>query len=362
MHHKPLVFIFLFQLLSFCVFSQEKIHRVNLAPKKAVGEKNFFVTSVIDNRENKANIGFAQIGFLNKKVPAKFEHDFEFHLMRAFIVLLPMSREKEQLIVRVNKLYITEETMDETELGVCEIEMEFLKEEDTTLIVLKKCNAIVQGTDVDATGKHDKRIIKAITDCINQYSNSIWKESDYEYVVGNDEVRYKYDYKAPLKKGLYFKYDNLIRNNPVDSIGYELKQINNNDETPHFQIYNKKTDKRIKRLLGFSDGKYIYLNARSYTSANYFVKSELIGRYIYFEDKYYSDVAAVAFGIIGGLLTYKHVGIVLDTKRGEVKVLDNLTMETILTPHPEILAKYKSKDKSIELTRTTIEEVNKALE
>ncbi len=79
-------------IFSTSVLSQKRVHLITLSPKQSVEKKEFFISQVIDNRRNKGSTGIVQKGMANRPVPALLDIGLEFQLMKAFTVLLPVSR------------------------------------------------------------------------------------------------------------------------------------------------------------------------------------------------------------------------------------------------------------------------------
>lgn len=358
MKKKHLILVLTFILYSTIVFSQKKkkVHIVSLSPKETLESKQFFLIEVIDNRLNKENIGVAQKGLMNRQVPAKFKENFILHLKKTFTALLPPSKKKDSLIVKVNKLFVSERTSAFSELGTCEVELEFIKKIDTTFYTLGKFRSTIEGKGVDVTKKHSNRIIEALSDCINQFSTSGWEEPNISLAKVKTE-NIKFDFNTPLKKGLYYNFNNLINNQPIDSIKYDVKLIHKSNINDHYIVKHHGTKKRIKKLFGFSDGEAIYLNGTRFTlnAKEYFIKSKMIGRYIYFEDKLASMEGIVAFGVMAST---KQKGVVLDTKSGVATVLIEENIETLLSLNPELLKDFKNSNRTIEDVRMLIKTLN----
>jgi len=351
-------FLTLFLLFTIISFSQKKkVHIVTLSPDEPLENSSFYVTKIIDNRLNKENIGVAQKGLMNRQVPAKFNGEFALHLEKTFSVLLPHSNKKDSLIVKINKLFVSERTSAFSELGTCEIEIEFLKKIDTILYTLGKYSSTIEGKGVDVTKKHSKRIIEALTDCINQFSTSNWQQKDITLTQVKTE-NIKFNFKPPLKKGLYYNFNNLVNNQPIDSIEYDIKRIHKSNINNHYIVKYHGTKKRVKKLFGFSDGEAIYLNGTRFTlnAKEYFIKSKMIGRYIYFEDKLASMEGIIAFGVMA---SSKQKGIILDTKSGVATVLIEENIESLLSLNPELLKDYKNSNRTIEDVRKLIKTLNK---
>ncbi len=353
MKTKQLFSICFIIFLSFNAFSQKRIHLVTLSPKEPLEKKEFFISKVIDNRQNRASIGIVQKGMTNRRVPAIFDIGLEFQLMKAFSGLLPVS--KIPLIARINKLYISEKTSAFSELGRCEIEIEFLKNIEGELYSLGEFYSKVDGKGMDVTGKHDERIIEAMISCINQYSKLAGTQSVLELAQPKGkEIEYRFNFKQPLKKGLYLNYKDMLNNMPNNLLEYDAKIISGKGKMQRYRINYVGKNKRIKGFFAYSDESRIYLNATAYSAGEYFVPAQLMGRYIYFEDVFMPtnmNQMGYMYGAMGVLLVSaagsKKRGIILDTKTGLIHVLTKQKMLELLYEYDDLSTEYlNGKDKT----------------
>lgn len=339
------------------ITAQEKMHLISLEPG-AVLNADFYITEVLDARKIKENIGVAQTGLMNKQVPANFKEDFNLHLKNYLNSILPAKPEAEALTLKVHTLYISERTSAMSELGTCEVKIEFLKEENGISYSLGTFQSNIEGKGMDVTAKHDERIKEALENCIAKFSASNWRNPANAQIQSDSKNINKFNSEISLKKGLYLDFEDLVNNTPKQDLQYRVKSIAKTKKTEHFQVLQQEKNKRIKNLFGYSDGQNIYLNASRYTQSDYFIKSKMIGRYIYFEDQFSSPAATAALGLIGAAVSTKHTGIVLDTETGITSVLNNRNMEIILSEYPELLKEYNLSRKTIEDDRKMIEKIN----
>lgn len=337
--------------------AQEKTHLIHLTPETDL-QADFYIAEVQDERQIQENIGVAQTGLANKQVPANFDEDFTIHLQKYLNSILPNKANAQPLILKVHKLYISERTSTMSELGSCEVKLEFIKTENGTNYSLGTFESSVEGKGMDVTPKHEKRIKEAMAECIEQFSNSNWKTAAASEIAAiRSETQL--NMANGLETGLYYDFEDLLNNTPNRDTKYRTKRIAQNKKIEHFQVFQPEKNRRIKNLFGYSDGQHVYLNASRYTVDEYFIKSKFIGRYIYFEDQYSSKTATAALGLIGTAISMKHTGIVLDTKTGITTVLNNKKMEEILSNYPELSRQYNLSKKTIEDDRNMILEINK---
>ncbi len=347
--------IFFFLVFGLFQANAQKDLKVTLEPDSPLNT-DFFIDEIIDARVNKENIGVAQRGAFNKQVPAHFSEDFVTHLKGYFDALLPKEENKTPLILKVHQLYISERTAAMSELGTCEVQLEFLKDENGKQFSLGTFSSQVEKGGMDATAGHPKRIKQAIQNCLEEFAKSEWKNT--EMIAAGDMEPAAFEPQKELLKGLYMNFADLKSNKPKNDISYYTQMIAKDKKSEHYMVYHNGKKKRVKNLFGFSDGENIYLNATRYTQKEYFVKSMLKGRYIYFEDHYSSTIAAASFGVVGALASMKHTGIILDTKTGITSVLNNKNMEDLLVNYPALKEEYAKTDKRVEDDRLMIQKIN----
>lgn len=152
---------------------------------------NFYISEIIDARPLKENIGVAQRGMFNKQVSAQFSEDFIPHLQSYFNGLLPSEASKTPLILKVHQLYISERTAAMSELGSCDVNLEFLKEENGRQYSLGQFSSKVENGGLDVTAGHDKRIRQAIQECIEQFAMSNWDDLEVKNVLVQNEQHFQ---------------------------------------------------------------------------------------------------------------------------------------------------------------------------
>ena len=148
----------------------------------------------------------------------------------------------------------------------------------------------------------------------------------------------------------------MCKNQPF--LTEEYKIVETKEKYPKFYIKDKKGKPLKNRVMGFSDGEHIYINASRYSYQSHFVRSKQIGRYLYFEDRFADPMAGVMFGLVGSALSNNPRAVILDTTTGLVILLDSIKMENFLDDHPNIKGEYMTSRKKIQDKYAAIEKVN----
>jgi len=346
--------LFLFFNLS---YAQKKYHKVNLNHNITSFSSDFICSEVIDKRLIKDNIGFVQKGMRNKNVLAQLDGEFETIIKNRVNKIVLAKENAEELILLIHELNISERTSMASEKALCRMEIEFIKQVDSVFYSLGTFSSELEQGGLDVTSKHGKGIMKCLTSCIIEFANSDWLDAELNVTIDLNESNHPYDYKITPKKGMYSSFSKLVKNEPMDY--FDIRFLRIGDETEKIQRYklekaNKKD--RKKRVMFFSDGEDIYMHASRYCYRKHFIKAKHIGRYIYFEDRFSDKDAMANFGLVGGALSNKLRGIVLDTSNGQAFILTDLKLYAITKNHKEILQAYKkSKRRKKDKERALIE-------
>ncbi|WP_194774420.1 hypothetical protein [Pararhodonellum marinum] len=332
-----------------------------------LNDREFNIIKVIDNRTQRENLGIAQKGMSNKKVAAVFPEDFESYLTNTLEAALPSKTEKRPLIIKVDRLHISERTMATKEIGTCDVSLEFFEEIDGKLYSLGKFKSLIEESSVDVTKRHGNRIMQALETCLLEFNQSDWQLADKKLhledpkLLDHPQSQLVFDFNSPPAKGLYLHFDNWLNQTPHETDGFSIKPINENGKIPRYQVLDERK-KKIKFIYGFSDGASFYLQASNYlTGGNYFVKSDLIGPYLLFKDQISDPTMAVAFGAIGALASTKTIHIVLNMQNGMITFLNKANMADLLSDHPELLSIHENSKKSLEQEKEIIRLLNEKL-
>ncbi|WP_010522037.1 hypothetical protein [Aquimarina agarivorans] len=346
----------LFLFLSLISFSQKKSHTVEIKIKEPIVDFGYNVVKVIDNRLVKTNIGFAQKGMFNKRFPAILPESFEPYMLKILQTLIPNKETSKDLILVFNELNVSEHTKATAEIGRARIQIEFLKSKEDQLILIGEAEAQIESKGLDVTKKHGIRILKGIVACIEQSK----KEMDYdsEGIVYNFDQKTDFDFTKIPQKGLYASFNKLALGDTID-LGKKYQLQKKGTKTYPKYFLKDENNKRIKkRMMAISDGESIYIHASRYSYDFHYTKSKEIGRYIYFEDKFTDPVAAAVFGLMGAAMSNVGRAIVLDTKTGLVKILNEKTINEIVQDFSEIKKDYNNSNRNIKNKRELIVRLN----
>jgi hypothetical protein len=339
--------IYIVTLLLFTInsFAQKKSHVVEINVENSLSQIDFRISKIIDNRLIKDNIGFAQKGMLNKRVPAILPDNFEPYLKTLFSKLLIPKKDSIELVAIIHEFNVSEQTKTFSEFGNFRIQIEFAKIKNEQLYSVGFVEHQIEEKGMDVTKKHSNRALEGIIYCLNEFNKNNWKNSEGELIeLENNNL--KFDYNSIPKPGLYSSFTKMSQNTPFLETGYKIDK-RAKKKYPKYFIFDEDGKKIKKRIMGFSDGENIYVNASRYSFESHYVKSKRIGKYIYFEDRFSDPMAAVMFGLLGTVLSNTANGIILDTETGLVTILNYENLTKLLSEHQDILNEFKSSKKRL---------------
>ena len=337
------IFVLLSSVVNFC--QAQDYHIINLLPleEDTVENVNFYVSKIIDNRIYKDNLGIAQKGVFNKKVLSTFYNPFEEELMDYFNAIFPANTSKTPLVLRINQLLISENTGAFKETGKATVNLDVLTEKDDIYYFLGSFSAYPEKNSVDVTGKHDDRIREILKSCLIQFSE-LNPDTQMNRTILLENPSAPVILSEPIKKGFYTSFSELYNNQPFQDASIVFKDYSSNQEKLNLE------EREHKRALyyAYSDGDYIYLNASNYSGEKHFVKSELIDKYLLFNDTFVNqDKAAgmsLAFGVLGLLMSNEQTNVLLDLYTGQYHSIDGSKIRMLLNDKYPDLYKHVRKN------------------
>lgn len=352
-------------LVSFCLFSiltysqQRKPHIVKLLPNKdePIETVDFYITKVVDNRVYKDNIGVAQKGMFNKKVLAKFNKPFEEEILNYVNSIIPVNESKDGFIIRINQLLISENTGAFKETGKAIINLDILKKTGENYFLLGSYSAYKEKNSADVTGKHDDRIRDILIDCLLEFQFHFKFET---YKLENRLVTLDMKQKPSLldggiDKGFFQTFNELYNNNPFTDASITFKKRDNHID----KLYLEDIEHKKALYYAYYNGESVFLNASSFSGEKHFVRTEMIDRFLLFNDAFIAQddamVMSMAFGVLGLLATNKKSHVLLDLYTGQFHVLKDIKIKDMLRHNEALYNLYKSDRNSILVMKDVLE-------
>lgn len=180
---KKLIFIILTSLIASSVFSQKKVHYINLNHEDGIlTEAKFYIQSITDNRKDTVNIGIVQKGAFNTKHSCKFEKGISQTLFAYYESILPKENAEMPISVKINGFKISERSTMSSEYGVFDLDIAYYH--NGKKVFIDKQHLVIM--EIDVTPLHEGNIRKALLASIKEFAESEWMKSN-----GQAEISFK---------------------------------------------------------------------------------------------------------------------------------------------------------------------------
>ena len=293
--------------------------------------KKIYVSEVIDNRFDRTSIGIIQLGIYNNRQFVTLAPSFTDQLQVICNKLLPKSVNKSSFVIRINELFIAEESKAFSEGAKAYVNIDVLSKLDGSYFFQKNYSNLVlnENFSLDVTGKHKYRIVEAIRNCIEEFSldfeNSNLNNRRIELEKSGDFDKNLSDHTSPTLFSNYVDFYNGFE--ITDSISYTKKENPNRDMTE--KIFLKNEDEEHLEESFFYDGKDYYINAKVFSNKAYFVRTHKIDEFLLFNDRVMSNYF-LAMGKSGLFYHNERRCYVFSVKTGIVYMVLRGKMKTLL--------------------------------
>jgi|GEM_PF-2414634 len=307
------------------------LHKQQLTPKATdmYRDADFYIARVVDARPLKNHIGIVQRGMVNTKVPADLEGGLEKQLL-GFFTRSQLPNRGTAIVLKVHQLSINEQTSFTSETATAAVAMDFLVQRNDSLLVVYQASAFVKRGGMDVTALHDNNIAAALSECIEKFGTSNWRETLSRATLLNPdqlntplaELTERPDFPiataATPERGIYRSFTEFRSNLPgvLQPFVTESKPRRGRDwdgvqkVTPYFTLPNG-TRNEVKKIWGFSDGDQVYI----YFQKDYF-PLRLEGNHYVFDAYAPPDGATMATaGVMGGLVGGAIAGAAMANRR-----------------------------------------------
>ncbi len=252
------------------VYSQTLI---SLSDKKAaIKNPKFYISEIIDSRSNKEIVGIVQRGMNNKQEIAQFKNGFQNELKNCLTEFLQPQTDLSPLIIRVLKLNVFERTLLTSETAIAEVVVEFYKNTDRGIILIKSAGSTVTSNGIDVTRSHGKNIELCLADCLSQVNTALSKHQPvFDSPIGHKKLfetpdvlaEYKYPIlkDTSLVKGVYKNFIEFRDNAPGIIMDFSIKEKANYTGAAYDATKGvvKTADGKVSNVWGYSDGEKIFI-------------------------------------------------------------------------------------------------------
>jgi len=359
------IICFLICLMTLQSEAQQQYRIIKLSPY-ALSDYDFYCDQVIDKRMETYHISkpFPKNYDNNNRTLLIFEEDFTLYSEQVLNKFLPKKQSKEKLIFVFHEFYFFYDKIS-TKVE-CSMKIEIVQKREDLYYSMGFAEAKSKKTISLNSKGYNKLYIKALNEALKPFKENDWSNTKGKQIENTFE-RVKWDANNLPPEGYYLNFGELVKGNFIKdkSLAMKPKVINN---YPRFLLFKdgKKSKERVMFVLnGEGD---IYVHASKYHVGNYYLRAEISGKYIYFEDRY-SDAqgggvgGGIVGGAIGGLIAHAAsntlTGIVLDTETGIVKLLNERVLFSIIREHPDLIKEYRVSKRKVEDRRLILEKLNK---
>lgn len=356
---KKLIILQMFLFTLVMSGQKKRVHTVALLPNETVSriETDFYISEIIDNRLITTNIGIAQKGLLNRKVPAVFSKDFEEEILDYLETVFPKDTTKTALALRINQLLISEHTGALKETGKSIVRLDVLKKIDEDIYGSYgnfSSNAAKNGIDV--TGKHDDRIRKVFKESLMQFDSTDWKNMRPKIINIELPVTPKI-LTEDIQKGFFRTYLELLNNNAINDLEFQIQ-----DRSTREKLHLKDSNRNKLIHFAYHDGSNLYLNASTYSGERHYVKTERFDDFLIFSDVFINQDNAsemsFAFGVLGLLSSNERQTVFFDLKTGKFYPFNQRRMKSLLqNDFPKLYRKYRANSRYYDEVKAILKEV-----
>lgn len=271
---------------------------------------NFIVTKVVDDRKIKTNIGFTETGVANKTFAAQFSKPLETEVISFLNDNLNKQGTAIEVVVKTLRIY--EMKGSETNLGGCEIILDFYIEDETGRYLVLRSNNLSEISGLNITKRQDENIANAFKMCLDELgrvnllnTNQFMKIDVGRKIEIPDSINYSIPvFKEKLKTGMYETYYELKNNIPsiTEEFHIDKRPIKFKEWEDDYYIIPKplSTGYLMQDIWGFTYNDTAYISHQG----GYFpliIENNEIYFYGYGVANYHATQSATALGGLLGL-------------------------------------------------------------
>lgn len=227
----------------------------------------YYVEQVSDAREQPFTLGFVQRGMNNRRVAAYSKEPLADELAGLFARSFgDKSSGKAAIIVRINHLFIYENTMPNSESAFAELGLTFFEKTDSGLVERYTVGVLSEQRGLDVTKKHDDNIVAAVRKGLGTFiarKKSGFCRSKPVDLSALQRAPEAADYPVwaaeKPQAGIIRTFQDFLDNTAAPEKGhaFTLKKLPANRDYPERFRVVWETDPAIEPW-GLSDGEYLY--------------------------------------------------------------------------------------------------------
>ena len=258
--HKIIKFTFLVST-SIVVLGQN-MGEIELENEKfEIANRNFYISKVIDEREDKSISWIIQRRGDNHKLKAQFKDGSEAAIFNFISNSLPKEEGQKEIVVKIIELQISE-VFVWNKIGEATIKMDFYSYNDAGHFVkVFQTGAVIAERAISVAKLHEACIRLSIINCMEKFSFSTWIENLNSQFSENKKM--EVSLPDNLVEGIYKNFEEFLANKPSITSGYYVNYFTRThklwNETVSFTLKDSTSKRKIKKIWGFSDGESAYI-------------------------------------------------------------------------------------------------------
>jgi hypothetical protein len=227
-------------------------------------DNNLVVDSVIDARNQNGCIGFVLKGIdLTKQTAAYFEKPFCQELMDLCSGSLKNDSNTLHLIIRINKLLLSEYLLNKSTFNIVEANITFITLQDGKYFELFEGFASTDHAGLSKSGSSSYSIAEAISFCFNDFISKYGKGmTDYKPIEESslavnslDHRSFKIEHIEDTVRGIFYTFSDFLNYQAEGTDEFIVDYIPGKRNLPGgYDIRWAKNNTRIENIWGFSDG------------------------------------------------------------------------------------------------------------
>jgi hypothetical protein len=272
---------------------------------------NFIVDSVIDARNQDGCIGFVLKGSGSKQTAAYFERPFCAELQDLFSRSLPEEDNNVPLIIRINKLLLSEYKLGYSAFNIVEINISFIIFRDEKYYEIFQGFTSTDDAGLSNSGSSVHNITEAISCCFNDFISHYrkgileYKQIDETNLATNalDHQTFKIEQVKDTLRGIFYSFSDFL-NYQVDTTNpFTLEYIPGKGNLPGTTEASwLQNNSKIENVWGFSDGHLFYIRLNDHYYPLYQQNGHFRAKALKAGPSFEDLSPIIAAGIFGGII------------------------------------------------------------
>jgi hypothetical protein len=254
-------------LISSCsIFGQ---HVIDLSEQRlSVSGLNAQVDSVIVAFSDTAAIGIVMSSIFNERLPAHLNGPIGQQLGQFIHAQLPATSSARHVVLKLNRLRITEQRINGTEAAFAGMNIEFLRREGDDWVREYVHGTTTFSKSLDATHLHAANIANALNECLQGYAYANWTgtlsdlrmpQNELMIPVTPEKLHLQILTQGKPRNGIYHTFMDMANNTPSTNIPLRMKEVGEFPQQRELKVTSDSAE-TIRRAWGLCSEGRVYVN------------------------------------------------------------------------------------------------------